>query len=188
MNIITHALAGWCIGRQISNKPSDALFMLVASVIPDADALGVVADLYSGGEAVWFSEFHHKFAHNIFFCLIMLPFVWFLAKKSKKIVLWFLLVFHFHLFCDIIGAMGPDGHQWPVYYLYPYSMDGITWSGQWEINAWPNMVFTVFLIFVFLWQIAKTGFSPLGFVSHEADNVLVETLRKRFGLKDPVNK
>lgn len=184
MNIITHALTGWCIGRQISEKPSDAMLILFASVVPDVDALGVIADIYSGGEAVWFSEFHHKFGHNIFLCLLLLPLAWYLAEKSYKILLWFFVAFHLHLFCDVIGAMGPDGHQWPVYYLFPLGSEGLTWSGQWQINAWPNMVFTVFLILLFLWQAAKTRFSPLGFFSKIADGKFTATLRKRLGFKD----
>jgi hypothetical protein len=184
MNIITHALVGWCGGRVVSDRPRDALLLFCASVLPDIDAVGALADIYNGGEAVWFSALHHKFGHNIFFCLALLPFVWRIARNFPM-VLWFLFFFHFHLLCDVVGAMGPDGYQWPVYYFYPFSDYGVVWSGQWEINAWPNLVFSVFLLFLFFWQAAKTGFSPLGFFSARADKAFVNTLRRRMGM--PLN-
>ena len=99
-------------------------------------------------------------------------------------IFWFLAAFHFHLLCDIVGAMGPDGYQWPVYYFYPLNEHGIVWSGQWQINAWPNLAFTLVLLVIFLFQIARTGFSPLGLISAKADKALVDTLRKRFGMQD----
>lgn len=183
MNIITHALTGWCAGRTVSNRPCDAVMLFFASVAPDLDAVGAVIDLCKGGEALWFSAFHHKFGHNIFFCLVLLPLVWAICRNSRMIF-WFILAFHFHLLCDVAGAMGPDGYQWPVYYLYPLSGHGIVWSGQWQINAWPNIVFTIVLISIFLFQIARTGFSPLGLLSAKADRALVDTLRRRFGLNN----
>lgn len=180
MNIITHTLAGWCAGRQISDRPRDAVLLTVASIFPDIDGIGALVDIYRGQEAVLFSEFHHKFGHNLFACLALLPLVWYFARNFR-IMFWFTILFHFHLFCDIVGARGPDGFQWPVYYFFPLNDLELTWSGQWEINAWPNFVFTLILLFVFFRQILLTGFSPLGLVSHEADSVLVDTLSNRFG-------
>jgi len=185
LNIVTHTFAGWCIGRRVSEKPADAVVLTIASVIPDIDAVGVLFDLYQGGEVVWFSALHHKFGHNIFFCLGMLPIVWFFSRRLC-LVLWFALVFHFHLFCDVIGAMGPDGYQWPVFYFYPISDYGIVWSGQWQIDAWPNIVFTILLLFDFFWQAAKTEFSPIGLISLRADRAFVNTLRRRLGFEKQV--
>ncbi|MEW6710861.1 MAG: metal-dependent hydrolase [Candidatus Riflebacteria bacterium] len=183
MNIITHALAGWCIGRAVSERPRDAVVLFAASTIPDLDAVGALLDLYRGGEAIWFTALHHKFGHNIFFCLALLPLVWLFCRRPVMLA-WWVVVFHFHLFCDVIGAMGPDGYQWPIYYLYPFSDYGLVWSGQWQINAWPNIAFTVFLLIVFIYQSARTSFSPIGLLSAGADRAFVETLRKRLGMTE----
>ena len=44
--------------------------------------------------------------------------------------------FHLHLLCDLIGARGPDGDQWPIPYLKPFSNSvQLAWHGQWALNA-----------------------------------------------------
>ncbi|HZV01819.1 MAG TPA: hypothetical protein VFF73_34220, partial [Planctomycetota bacterium] len=53
--------------------------------------------------------------------------------------------------------------------------------GQWELNAWPNMVITAVLLLLALVLAWRRGFSPLEMLSSRADGLLVETLRKRFG-------
>jgi membrane-bound metal-dependent hydrolase YbcI (DUF457 family) len=180
MNLITHGLAGWCAGQYISKKPSDAVLLTIASLAPDLDAVGAIVDLVRGEEMVFFTRFHHKFGHNIFAGFLIMLFV-LLLSRSFRISLWAFLIFHFHLICDLAGAKGPDGYQWPIYYFYPLSDKGYTFSGQWEINAWPNLVFTGFLIGWFLYQSARTGFSPIRFISEKADRVFIDTLQKRIG-------
>ena len=55
--------------------------------------------------------------------------------------------FHLHLLCDLIGARGPDGDQWPIPYLKPFSNAvQLTWHGQWALNAWQNFVITGLLL------------------------------------------
>jgi hypothetical protein len=56
----------------------------------------------------------------------------------------------------------------------------ITWSGQWVLNAWPNILLTVALLALVLTRAVRRGYSPLGLVSRRADTVLVSTLRARF--------
>ncbi len=90
--------------------------------------------------------------------------------------------FHLHLLCDLVGARGPDGEQWPVPYLLPFSNTWqLTWSGQWALNAWPNFLFTASLIALALWLAVKRGFSPLEMLSSRADAAVVAALRGRFG-------
>ncbi len=181
MNIITHFFIGWNIGVRLSHQARDVALITAASVIPDVDGLGALIDVINGGEARFFSEYHHKFGHCALFCLLLLPLVFWLSQRSWRLTSWFVVIFHLHLFCDIIGARGPDGYQWPVYYLWPFSQTEFAWAGQWQINAWPNIVLTCLLIIDFLRQSAFAGFTPLFFVSRGADNVLVKTLQNRFG-------
>jgi len=50
-----------------------------------------------------------------------------------------LVAFNIHILCDIAGARGPDGDQWPIPYLYPLMPDiQLVWSGQWELSSWIN--------------------------------------------------
>lgn len=183
MNIITHALIGWCAGNRISRQPAEVAVVAAASLVPDIDAAGALVDLVRGGEAELFSAFHHKFGHCLPFCLLLTIFVW-RWRKNASLALWCAALFHLHLLGDIVGARGPDGYQWPIYYFFPFSEYALVWSSQWEINAWPNLVLTVLLIFLFLRQVAVAGFSPLVFLSRTADEKLVMTLRRRFKTPD----
>ncbi len=179
MNIITHALAGWCAGSRISQHRNEVAVVAASSVIPDIDGMGALVDLCRGGEAELFSEYHHRFGHCLPFGLFLAIAVFILFRKNVRLALWCLAVFHFHLLCDVVGAMGPDGYNWPVFYFYPFSDYGVTWSGQWEINGWQNIVFTVALLLDFLYQAAQKGFSPVSFISEKADNAFVKTVQQR---------
>lgn len=96
--------------------------------------------------------------------------------------------FHLHLFEDVIGARGPDGYQWPIPYLSPFSHAAdITWSHQWALNAWPNFAITVALVVVALCLAWSRGFSPLEMISRRADRAFVQTLRARFPESRPAS-
>ena len=110
MNLITHGLAGWCFGRSLTDKPSDAMFLTFASFAPDLDAVGAVIDLINGEETVYFTRFHHKFGHNIFAGILVTILVMSFSK-SVRTGLWGGVIFHFHLLCDLVGAKGPDGYK-----------------------------------------------------------------------------
>jgi inner membrane protein len=89
--------------------------------------------------------------------------------------------FHLHLLCDLIGARGPDGDQWPIPYLQPLSNAlQLTWHGQWALNAWQNFVITGFLLLATFWIAWKQGNSPLELVSESANRSFTEALRDRF--------
>jgi hypothetical protein len=80
-----------------------------------------------------------------------------------------------------VGARGPDGDQWPIHYLWPVDPAfGLTWAGQWELNAWPNFVITGALLAVMFVYAVKRGVSPLEMVSARANDAFVGTLRARF--------
>jgi hypothetical protein len=93
-----------------------------------------------------------------------------------------LLAFHIHLLCDLAGARGPDGHQWPIPYFLPFSNHWqLTWQGQWAINAWPNILFTMLLLGITFYVAWQRGYSPLELVSKKADAAFVSAIRRRFG-------
>jgi len=87
---------------------------------------------------------------------------------------------HLHLLMDVLGGKGPD-KDWGVPYLWPFSAwPDITWSGQWELNAWPNFVITGALIALAFYLAWRRGYSFVGIVSERADAAFVATLRRRF--------
>ena len=91
-----------------------------------------------------------------------------------------LAAFHTHILGDIAGSKGPDGGQWAIPYLWPLSEWRWTWSGKWELNAWPNFAITLFALAVTFILAVKRGYSPLEMFSQRADHRFVETLRNRF--------
>jgi hypothetical protein len=93
-----------------------------------------------------------------------------------------LVAFHLHLLGDLVGSRGPDGYQWPIPYLMPFSRNWqLTWGGQWVLNAWPNVLLTAALIGSTLYLAWKRGYSPVGMISTRADGAVVSALRARFG-------
>ena len=88
--------------------------------------------------------------------------------------------FHLHLLCDVIGARGPDGDQWPIPYLKPFSNAvQLTWHGQWALNAWQNFVITGFFLLTTLWFAQKNASSPVELFSESANQDLIRALRQR---------
>jgi inner membrane protein len=91
-----------------------------------------------------------------------------------------LVSFHLHLIEDLAGSRGPDGYQWPIPYLKPFSSAlQLTWQGQWGLNAWQNVVITATLLIATFWLAWRHGFSPLEMVSSKADAAFVGVLRRR---------
>jgi inner membrane protein len=87
--------------------------------------------------------------------------------------------FHLHLLCDLIGARGPDGDQWPIPYLKPFSNSvQLAWHGQWVLNAWQNFVITGLLLLATFWIAWKYGNSPVELVSERGNRKFVLVLRK----------
>jgi len=181
----THLLVSWTVAESARLSKRDRTLVTLAGVLPDIDGLGVIAEIAterSTSPLYWWSEYHHVLCHNIGFCLLILPIAALLATKRWAVIMLCAIAFHLHLLGDIAGSRGPDGHQWPIPYLLPYSGHWqLTWDGQWELNAWPNIVLTVVLLALTLYLAWKRGHSPVGMVSSHADAAFTATLRKRFG-------
>ena len=188
MNPITHFLMGWAVANTVpSLTDRERAFVTWASVVPDVDGLGIIAEWttrHSAHPLNWWSEYHHVLGHNLGFALLVtaasIPF-----SRQKLITPILVLVsFHLHLLADLVGARGPDGEQWPIPCLLPFSKQvQWTWSGQWALNAWPNFVITAGLIIFAIILARRRGYSPLQLFSAKADAAFVQTLRSRFPLK-----
>ena len=77
------------------------------------------------------------------------------------------LTFHLHLLCDVIGSREIDNYQWPFSNAWQW-----TWSGQWELSAWPNRAIGAGCFALTLWQAWLRGFSPLEMLSPDRKSVV----------------
>ena len=185
MSPVTHFLAGWLVANSCSLNGRERAMITFAGVIPDVDGLGLIADVVTAGSEhplTWYSDYHHVLGHNIGAAIIVTAVASILATRRRFIAGVLALVsFHLHLVCDLAGSRGPDGFQWPIYYLLPFSRGcALTWSWQWELNAWPNFVITLMLVALTLFLAWSRGFSPVEIFSVRSDRSIVETLRRRF--------
>jgi inner membrane protein len=137
MSPVTHFLVGWITGQWTKpDEHRDRAIVALAGVAPDLDGLGIIPELLTRNTdypLLWFSEYHHVLGHNIGFALVVgaLAFA-FSTRRTMSAALAF-LSFHLHLLCDVLGARGPDGEQWPIPYLAPFSQAWqITWEHQWN--------------------------------------------------------
>jgi membrane-bound metal-dependent hydrolase YbcI (DUF457 family) len=151
---------------------------------PDIDGLGIIPEYltrHSQHPVAWFSAFHHSL-HSLTFAVFVTAVSFFLGTQHWKTAGLAFLSFHLHLVEDLIGSRGPDGYQWPIPYLMPFSRFGeLSWSGEWALNAWPNFAVTIALLGVTFYLAWARGFSPLEMISERADATFVATLRRRFG-------
>lgn len=176
---------GWAVANSApSLNRRERAMVTLASVVPDVDGLGIIADWLTKNTQHplnWWSEYHHVLGHNIGFCIVVAIFAAIFARQRIKVMLLVIFSFHLHLIADLVGARGPDGFQWPIPYLLPFSNSWqLTWSGQWALNAWPNLLLTAVLIGAAVLLARRRGFSPLEIFSKKADAVFVDALRTRF--------
>ncbi len=186
MSPITHFFLGWAVANSVPwlTKRERAL-VTWAGVIPDVDGLGIVTEWgtrHWQHPLNWWSEYHHVLCHNVGFALVVGGIAAVFSRHRLATTLLVLASLHLHLLGDVVGARGPDGQQWPIPYLLPFShQPQLAWSGQWALNAWPNLLITAGLIGLAIVLANKRGFSPLEILSSRADKEIVAALRGRFG-------
>jgi hypothetical protein len=185
MSPVTHLLVGWSVGSLAPVESRDRILIALAGIAADADGFGIVAELVtreSETPLLWWSEYHHVLAHNLAFGVIVAILGAALARRKILTAAMILLSFHIHLLGDLVGARGPEGYQWPIPYLYPFSEAlNLTWEGQWALNAWPNFAITAAAMVVVFYMGWKKGATPLEMVSPRANRAFVEAIRRRVG-------
>jgi inner membrane protein len=160
----------------------------LACVVPDVDGLGIVPELLTRNSAhplLWFSLYHHRL-HTLSFAIVVALISGLLGSEKWKTGLLALVSFHIHLAEDTLGSRGPEGYQWPIPYLSPFSSSlQLMWRGQWTLNSWQNYVITLAFLLVTFWLAWYRGFSPLEMFSEKADAAFVAALRQR--LESPIS-
>jgi hypothetical protein len=184
MSPATHFLVSWVVASAGGLNRRERAAVTVAGIAADADALGLIAEELTRGwdrPLLWWTDYHHVLGHNIGFGLLMAAVSFGVATKRWKTAALVFLSFHLHLLADLVGARGPDGYQWPIPYLLPFSNAWqLAWQGQWALNAWPNFLITGAALVVTFYLAWRLGYSPLEMISASADKAFVETLRRRF--------
>jgi len=185
MNPASHFLISWTIANTADISRRDRVLVTLSGVIPDIDGIGIIAELLTENTTmplIWYSKYHHVLGHNLGLGLLLAAVVFALSIRRWISVVLALIVFHLHLLGDLVGSRGPDGYQWPIPYFFPFSTDWtLTWEGQWELNAWPNILVTLLIVGITLYLAWKRGRSPLEMISLKADAAFVAYLRKKFG-------
>jgi inner membrane protein len=186
VNPVEHFLIGWTVAASAPIERRDRAIVVIAGVIPDIDGLGMLAEIPTRGtryELLWWTDYHHVLTHNIGFAVLCTVAAFALARSRWLTALLAFITFHLHLLGDVVGARGPDGYDWPIPYLLPFSHRWEwSWSGQWALNAWPNFVITGLALAYTFWMAWRKGFSPVEMISKRADAAFVTALQQRFGM------
>jgi inner membrane protein len=202
MSPVTHFFAGWLVASAttVPLTRREKILVVAAAIAPDLDGLGLIPELLTRNSAhplLWFSLYHHSL-HTLAFALICALAAFFIdrngsggvdCKQPAAARPWLtaglvFISFHLHLLCDLLGARGPEGYQWPIPYLKPFSNSmELTWHGQWALNGWQNFAFTALLLLTTLWLAWRKGISPVELASPAGNEAFVLALRQRFWLR-----
>lgn len=186
MSPVTHFLASWTLGDGLRLRGRDLALVAWCGVLPDADGLGVVVDGANrllGRPGTWYyGEYHHVLLHGLFAAILIPLLLSIFAVNRLRMFAVGILAVHVHLLCDLVGSRGPGVDDfWPLPYMAPFSERWTAvWSGQWELNAWPNIVFSLLLIGFAFYRAVRSGYSPVGAISPRIDRVFVETVQARW--------
>jgi hypothetical protein len=185
MNPASHFLIGWTLANTVDIPRRDRIMVTLSGVAADIDGIGIIAEVLTENTTaplLWYSRYHHVLGHNLLVGLILTAAVFLFGLKRWSAAFLAFLAFHLHLLGDLIGSRGPDGYQWPIPYLFPFSNNWIfTWQGQWELNAWPNILITVVILVMATYLTWKRGRSPLEMFSTKADRAFLAKMREKFG-------
>ena len=186
MNPITHLLASWSLAEASDLEHSDRNLVTWCGVLPDLDGLGAFADfgnrMLGRPESFWYAQYHHALLHGAFGAVLIAGTLATRASRRGRVFLFGIAAVHLHLLCDLVGSRGPDtADVWPIRYLSPFSERlSIAWSGQWALNAWPNIAFTIALVLFVFYRAISVGHSPVSLFSSRANEAFVATVRSRW--------
>ncbi len=188
MSPVTHGLLSWLLANAPGIDRRGRIAITLAGLAPDLDGFGYPFEALTRDSAhpiEWFHRFHHHLTHNLLACVAIAGCAWMFGGRTWRVAALALAAALGHLACDLIGARGPDGNQWPIPFLQPFSDLGWSWSGQWGLSSWQNAAITIAALLAAAALAVRRGISPVELVSPRADACVVEALRARFGGKKP---
>ena len=186
MNPITHLLASWSLAEVSGLDQRDRAIVAWVGAAPDLDGFGAIIDgatrLLGYGDPALYGRFHHLLLHGLFGALLLPAIGLAFARRRFAAFLWGVAAVHIHLACDLVGSRGPTTDDiWPIPYLGPFS-EAVTlsWSGQWPLNAWPNIALTLGLLAFVFTRAAYAGHSPVSLFSTRAHDAFVAAVQGRW--------
>ncbi len=184
-----HLLASWLIADAAGLERRERRLVAFAGLSCDLDGFGYLIDRVNelrGVESAFYADYHHLLLHGLLASLLVPILFALLARQRKPLV--FALSFvamHLHILGDLAGSRGPDGYQWPIKYLYPFDpLFELTWSGQWELNAWQNVAITLTMLALALWRGAIKRYSFVEVISAALDRAFFQILARRWPPRD----
>ena len=186
MHLPTHALVSWMVAEVRPLTRRERACVLAAGLAPDLDALS----LAFGVEA--YQRWHHPLLHNGLAALAGSLLLALVARAGPAVdpgaprvphlgYLGLLVAsFHLHLLCDLVGSGGPDGSNWGIPYLSPFSPREFAWAGQWALASWQNVSLTVLLLAASVVLSKRRGRTLVEALSLRADAAVVEVIRRRW--------
>ncbi len=199
MSPLTHFFGSWLAAAVTTDNARDRKLVTLAGILPDADALGVVADVvksvFSGKENTYayYQQYHHLLLHGWPGAIAVSAVLAVFARQRVRVALMCLVVYHLHLLCDLAGSRGPEPSDlWPICYSEPLFRHPIWfWKGQWRLDGWQNMLVCVVVFVLAVWLASRRGYSFVELVNHRLDELFVDVLRKwreRFLGRKPRNE
>ena len=163
MQLLTHALAGWCGGNLVDTTARERLGCISISLLPDLDGLGLLL----GREA--YLRWHHVVGHNVLFGIAASAMLMRLGRSHLRIGALYLALFHLHLAMDLVGS----GPGWGIAYFWPFSAASFTTSMAWSFRAWQNFAFLVALAICTLWIGFRLKRTPLEVLAPRLNAALI---------------
>jgi len=153
MNPVNHMFTGWLVANSNRNFGTrERLVITLGCLVPDLDGFGIIADMLtarSNHPLTWWAGFHHVLGHNLLFGLLFALAVYVISNRNLLVAGLSLLTFHLHLIEDFLIGRHGEGHVWTIQYMYPFNRIEWGWSGQMELNAWPNFVIAIVFLALF---------------------------------------
>jgi hypothetical protein len=172
VNPIVHAELSWLGTFRLAQR-RDRLLVTLAGVLPDLDGL----TLLFGEEA--YGKWHHVVTHGVVAAGLLTAGLTVFAHQRLRVAALAFAMFHLHLLCDLAGS----GPGWPITYLWPLSMQELSWSGQWNLASWQNTVIGLSATLAVLACAVPLGRTMVELFSKAADAKVVGAMRARFGPK-----
>ncbi|MBA2480807.1 MAG: metal-dependent hydrolase [Planctomycetes bacterium] len=187
MSPVTHGLLSWVLAHTPGVAPAidrrGRAAITIAGLAPDLDGFGYPFQLLTRNNAEpldWFTRFHHHLAHNLLATIVIAALACAWARGSWRVAVLALIAANLHMVCDLIGARGPDGNQWPIPYWQPFSDVGWVWTGQWRLDSWQNLVITLSALALSVAIALRHSRTPVEIASMRADHGVVATIRRWF--------
>jgi len=185
MSPFTHLVGSWLVASATTNNLRDRKLVTLAGVLPDADGLGVIADVvgswFTGKECTfyYYQQYHHLLLHGWPGAMAVSGLLALFGRQRWRVLFLCLLTFHLHLLCDMVGSRGPEiGDFWPICYSEPLFRHPIWfWKHQWKLDGWQNQTLFAAIFLAALWLAVKRGYSFVEVISSRLDAVFVQVLR-----------